>query len=153
ANPLNVLFGVEPDMRENRGQVHMLAGAQCLHADTFSFEVGDAVNSFVPEQFEAADVHASQIDNWLARIDCDDVRTCVIHAEINVSGGDCRHQLGTRDRRDIFNFTKAFRTQQFLGGVLGAMQTPGGKLASRNVVISGPASAPSTAGALMKWAA
>ena len=59
-------------MRENRGQVHMLAGAQCLHADTFSFEVGDAVNSLVPEQFEAADVHASQIDNWLARIDCDD---------------------------------------------------------------------------------
>jgi hypothetical protein len=38
----------------------MLARAHRLHADAFAFEVDNAVDLLVSEQFEAADVHARE---------------------------------------------------------------------------------------------
>ena len=59
-DPDNVPAGVEPNVSEHRCQIHMLARAYCLHANVSAFEVGNAADPLVREQFEAADVHARE---------------------------------------------------------------------------------------------
>jgi len=53
-------------MSDNDGREHMMARLQARHANCLAFQVRDAADTFVPEQYVAADMRAGQDDNRLA---------------------------------------------------------------------------------------
>ena len=60
----------------------MLARAYCLHPYASAFEVGNAADPLVPQQFETADMQTGEGDDWQTGLDRDDVGSCIVQAEI-----------------------------------------------------------------------
>src|SRR6516164_6617261 len=59
-HPLDVLGRVEPDMRGHHGHEQVPGRSESLHAHALALEVGNAADAVLAEQFEAADMNASQ---------------------------------------------------------------------------------------------
>ena len=59
-DPTDVPGGIEPDLGGHQGQQR--SGSR-LEADTLAFQIGDIVDAFPSEQFEATDMHAAEHDN------------------------------------------------------------------------------------------
>jgi hypothetical protein len=91
---------------------------QRLYPDGLAFEIGNAANGFLPEQIEAADMHACQDRDCLAAIDGRDKRRRVIHGEIDFAAPD-RPRPRTCRYFHVADIGKALGAQQLLGDPLG----------------------------------
>jgi hypothetical protein len=68
-DPVDVVAGVETDVRRNGRKKHMSAGARLLgDADPFASQVADGTDGLVREQLVAAGMHPGQGDDRLAGI-------------------------------------------------------------------------------------
>ena len=67
--PLNILGRIEPDMGGDDAQENVLAGADTLHADVLTLEIGDATDAVSSKDFEAPDVLPAHDRDRVAGID------------------------------------------------------------------------------------
>ena len=68
--PIDVLERIEPDIGSHRREERMLLGTQALYAYLLALQVANAVDLFIGEQFEAADMHAGQHRDGFTGINC-----------------------------------------------------------------------------------
>src|SRR5215472_4192276 len=73
-DPLNIPRWIETDVSGKRGYEHVRGCTEIGHADRLAFEVCDRANAFIPEQFEAPNVHATDDRNLVTGIDGDEQR-------------------------------------------------------------------------------
>jgi hypothetical protein len=66
---MDVGHRVEPDMGDHCGQENVLVRPQRRHTDALPFQIGNAADAVIAEQFEAADMHAGQKRDRLTRGD------------------------------------------------------------------------------------
>jgi hypothetical protein len=86
----------------------MLARAEGGDADGPTFEVGDAADPLVPEQFETPDMHTGERDDWRTCLDRDDVGPGIVQAEVYLPVSDRRRYRGARCGNDISDISEAF---------------------------------------------
>src|SRR5262249_50616477 len=68
-NPVDIVDGVESNLRCYDRHEQMLTRPQGGHPDGTAFQVGDVADAIFPRQFEAADMHASQDGDRAAGVD------------------------------------------------------------------------------------
>src|ERR1700747_611472 len=98
---MNVLVWVEPDMGRHSGQEHVLVRPQARHTDAPTLQIRNAADAVVPEQFEAADMHASQERDRLTGGDRYDERRRKVSAEIHRAARDCLRSGSALSQIDI----------------------------------------------------
>src|SRR5438105_1773661 len=87
--PVDALDGVKAELGGDQGQQHVRGRPQGLHSDALGLQVGDPANTLVPEQFDTADMDASEQRNRLAGLDRLDELRGVAHTEIDVPTPQC----------------------------------------------------------------
>jgi hypothetical protein len=125
-DPMDVAVGVETDMRRHGGQEDVLVRAQARHADALAFQIRDAADALVAEQFKAADVDASQERDRIAGGGCYDQRCHKVRGEIDDAARDCLRSGGTLQQVDIANIGKTLGAEQLVGDVLRGDADAGG---------------------------
>ena len=84
-DPAKVLLGIEPDLGGHQGQQEIRARPEPRDANSLSFQTGNAVNVFMAEQYEAADMHAGQQRARLSLIEGDDEVRGIVHHQIHLT--------------------------------------------------------------------
>jgi hypothetical protein len=117
--PVDILGRIEPHIGCHRGRVYVLARAKALHADALPL-IGNAADTFVSEQFEAADMHPRQQSDRRAAIDRDGEGRGEADREIGVTGGDRRGRGKACWRRQahVADIGETLGPQQLIGDIL-----------------------------------
>ena len=98
-------------MRGHRGDEQVRGSVQRSDRDTLTPQIGDAANAFMPEQPEAADMHAGQHRNRDAAIDCGRQRRGKIHRKVERTAADGLRHVAA-DLSPVVDIGEALRAQQ-----------------------------------------
>src|SRR6516164_11495933 len=82
---MDVLAGVEADLRRQKGQQNMRVRPEGLDADTLALEVGDAAYPGSGKQLVTAGMNAGQQGNGRPGIDRSDEIRRIIHREVDLT--------------------------------------------------------------------
>ena len=113
-DPMDVLLGVEPDLRRHERQIQVITRAEPPNADPLAFQVADGADGLMREHLVAAGMHARQRRDRLAGIQMRGDPCSVLKVEVDFAAPD-----GRRRRRHRADIGEPFRAQQFLGDVHG----------------------------------
>jgi hypothetical protein len=114
-HPTNVPGGIEPDLGGHQGQQASWGRPK---PDNLAFQIGDVANTLPREQFEAADMDASQHDDRGARLDQRNTSKRREIVEIELAAQNGVLLLGSR-RLDIPDIGEALGPRQLLGQIFG----------------------------------
>lgn len=84
-DPVDVLVGIQAHVRRHAGEERVGTGVQRGHRDRPSLEVADRSDTIGAQQFEAADVLASQDDDRVSCLDSQDHRRREVPTDISLA--------------------------------------------------------------------
>ena len=113
-DPVDVLLGVEPDLRRHERKIQVPTRAEARNANSLALQVADGSDGLVREHLMAPGMHARQRRERLAGIQLRGDPCSELKVEVDFAAPDRR-----RRRRYMADIGEPFRAQQILGDVHG----------------------------------
>lgn len=126
-NPINILVRIETHICQHGCQESVLGTFHRRYRDCLPFQITDRADLISAEKLKAADVHARQDCDRLARVQPRSARRDEDETDVHITG--CQERLGsTAYRLDILYIGEAFLLKQFFGEVLRRQANAGNEI-------------------------